>query len=270
VSADGGSGRPVRVGTSGWHYPHWQGPYYPQDLPADHWLAHYARELSTVEVNGTFYRLPEATTLAAWREQTPEGFLFSIKASRTITHMRKLRNCAEPLGLLLARARLLGPKLGPLLFQLPPHWGANPRRLEELLVGLPVGLRYAFEFRDPSWHIEEVYEVLRARNAAFCIYDLAAFTSPLSVTADFVYVRLHGPSPQPYQASYSETQLRDWAARARNWAGRGGKDVFIYFDNDQAGYAIRNALSIRKYLAEELLRPEGAAGGSPAPHPPAA
>jgi uncharacterized protein YecE (DUF72 family) len=257
VTAPGSGPRAIRVGTSGWHYPHWQGPFYPADLPAGRWLGHYAEALATVEVNGSFYHLPEAATFTAWREQTPQGFLFALKAPRSITHMHKLRNCAQPLAPFLARARLLGPKLGPLLFQLPPRWHANPRRLAEFLAELPAGLRYAFELRDPSWHTDAVYGVLRERNAAFCIFDLAGFTAPLTVTADFVYLRLHGPSEHPYQGSYGEPQLRDWAARARQWAGRGAKDVYLYFDNDQAGYAVRNALSIRKYLSEELLRPEG-------------
>jgi uncharacterized protein YecE (DUF72 family) len=207
-----------------------------------------------VEVNGSFYRLPEAATFTAWRETTPEGFVFAVKAPRTITHLRKLRGCAEPLAPFLARARLLGPKLGPLLFQLPPRWSVNPRRLDEFLAELPVGLRYAFEFRDPSWHTEDVYAVLRARRAAFCAYDLAGFTTPLELTADFAYVRLHGPGAQPYQGSYAEHQLRDWAAKARQWAGRGGREVFLFFDNDQAGYAIRNAMSIRKYLEDDISR----------------
>ena len=265
MTSPGGEPRPVRIGTSGWHYPHWQGPFYPSGLAADQWLSHYASHLGAVEVNGTFYHIPQATAFTAWREQTPEDFLFALKAPRTITHMRKLRACAEPLAPFLARARLLGPKLGPLLFQLPPRWHANPRRLAEFLAGLPVGPRYAFEFRDPSWHCEAVYEVLSARNAAFCIYNLAGFTSPLATPADFVYLRLHGPGAEPYQGSYGEHQIRDWAARARQWSGRGHKDVYIFFDNDQAGYAVRNALSMRKYLTEELVRPTEARSGERAP-----
>lgn len=254
----------IRVGTSGWHYPHWQGPYYPADLPAPAWLGHYARDFRTVEVNASFYRLPEPATFTAWRDSVPEHFLFALKAPRAITHMRKLRNCAEPLGAFLARSRLLGPKLGPLLFQLPPHWHVNPQRLDEFLAQLPAGLRYAFELRDPTWHTEEVYAVLRARDAAFCVYDLAGFTAPLVTTADFVYLRLHGPGASPYAGSYGETQLRDWAAKARRWAGRGRKDVYLFFDNDQAGYAVRNAQSIQKYLDEDIRGTVGApATGDP-------
>ncbi|MCU0935756.1 MAG: DUF72 domain-containing protein [Gammaproteobacteria bacterium] len=249
----------IRVGTSGWHYPHWQGPYYPADLAPDGWLTHYARDFRTVEVNGTFYGLPEPATFNAWREATPEGFTFALKVPRAVTHLHKLRNCEQPLGEFLARARLLGPKLGPILFQLPPRWHANPRRLAELLAGLPAGLRFAFELRDPSWHNEEVYGVLRSRNAAFCVYDLAGFTAPLVTTADFAYVRLHGPGDLPYAGSYSEPQLRDWAAKARQWAGRGGKDVYLYFDNDQSGYAVRNATGIQKYLDEDIRGNPGAA-----------
>jgi uncharacterized protein YecE (DUF72 family) len=242
----------ILVGTSGWHYPHWQGPFYPPDLPPAQWLARYAQTFRTVEVNATFYRLPEPATFTAWREATPDRFLFALKAPRGITHTRKLANCAEPLGAFLARARLLGPKLGPLLFQLPPHWHANPRRLEDFLTQLPAGVRCAFEFRDPTWHTESVYEVLRARGVAFCVYDLAGFTAPLAVTANFAYLRLHGPGASPYAGSYSETQLRDWAAKARQWAGRGGKDVYLFFDNDQSGYAVRNAGSIQKYVDEDI------------------
>jgi uncharacterized protein YecE (DUF72 family) len=247
----------VWVGTSGWHYPHWQGPYYPAGLSPQHWLAHYSRDFRTVEVNSSFYRLPEATTFGAWRAATPEGFLFAVKAPRTITHLHKLRNPAEPLVAFLSHARTLGPKLGPILFQMPPRWHANPRRLAEFLEQLPQGPRYAFELRDPTWHTDLVYQALAAHNAAFCIYDLGGFTTPLVTTADFVYLRLHGPRAEAYAGSYSEVQLRDWAAKARQWAGRGGKDVYLFFDNDQAGYAVRNALGIQKYLDEDLGREAG-------------
>lgn len=252
VSHASGTEPTVRVGTSGWSFRHWQGPYYPADLPADEWLPHYARDFHAVEVNSTFYGLPEEATFAAWRARTPEDFLFALKAPRTVTHLHKLRNCTEPLTAILARARLLGPKLGPVLFQLPPRWHANPSRLAEVLALLPAGLRSAFEFRDPSWHQEEVYAVLRAHNAAFCVFDAGGVTTPLVTTADFVYVRLHGPGASPYAGSYGEAQLRDWAAKARQWAGRGQKDVFLFFDNDQAGYAVRNAAGMRKYLEEDL------------------
>ena len=235
------------IGTSGWHYRHWQGPFYPADLPADRWLGFYARHFDTVEINASFYRLPTRAAVRSWRAATPAGFRFALKASRFITHMKKLRAPRASLRAFLGVARALGGQCGPLLFQLPPRWACNAGRLAAFLDVLPRGHECAFELRDPSWHRPQVYALLRRNNAAFCIYQLAGFESPHIVTADFAYVRLHGPTAQAYGGSYSQHALAAWAEEIRSW--RRLKRVYVYFDNDEAGYAVRNAATLRRLLA---------------------
>ncbi len=236
----------VHVGTSGWSYPHWAGRFYPGDLPQRRWLAFYARHFATVEINNAFYRLPSPDTFAAWARQTPPGFLFAVKASRYITHLKKLKAPDEALARLLHHAAHLGDKLGPILFQLPPHWRCNPERLADFLQRLPGGHHYAFEFRDPSWFCEAVDDLLRDHACAFCIYHLAGRQSPLTVTAPFVYIRLHGPDG-PYQGRYGRDGLRDWAKRIRAWAEE-GRTVYCYFDNDQNAYAVEDARTLQDLL----------------------
>ncbi|HEY3351658.1 MAG TPA: DUF72 domain-containing protein [Polyangia bacterium] len=236
-----------RVGTSGWHYPHWRGPFYPPDLPVAQLLAFYAARFDTVEVNNFFYRLPTLKAVDAWRDGTPPGFLFAIKGSRFLTHMKKLKDPAEGLGRMLPVCEELGQKLGPILFQLPPRWGKDAGRLDEFLAALPRTHRYAFELRDPSWHASDVLAVLRRHAAAFCQWELAGVQSPLEITADIAYVRLHGPGG-PYQGSYSRGRLATWAKRIRAWE-RELRGIYIYFDNDQAGYAAHDAQALRRMLA---------------------
>lgn len=243
--AEGGR---VYVGTSGWHYEAWKGPFYPPGLRTEEMLGFYCRRFRTVEINNSFYRLPSAETFRQWRETVPGDFLFAVKGSRFITHMKKLKDPREPLELFLGRARELGEKLGPVLFQLPPRWRVNAARLADFLEALPSGYRYAFEFRDESWFTDEVYAVLREHGAAFCIYDLDRRLSPLAVTCGFVYVRLHGPNG-PYQGSYDDEALSAWARRIRAWLAE-GKDVYCYFDNDQYGYAALNALSLKSLVED--------------------
>ncbi len=231
------------VGTSGWHYDHWQGPFFPKDLPNSEWLAYYAERLATVEINNSFYQLPEAKTLRNWRATTPEGFRFAVKASRYITHMKKLTDPDEPVANFLGRIDELGDKLGPILFQLPPNWNVNVKRLRAFLETLPKGYRFTLEFRDPSWFDERVYDLLKAHDMAFCIYDLSARLSPREVTTDWVYVRLHGPDGA-YQGKYDMQTLAGWMGAFSSWM-RQGKEVFCYFDNDEAGYAVQNALELQ-------------------------
>jgi uncharacterized protein YecE (DUF72 family) len=233
----------IHIGTSGWHYDDWTGSFYPGDLSAAGRLSYYALRFDTVEINNTFYRLPDEETLRAWRETAPQGFVFAVKASRYITHMKKLTDPEGTLPSFLERVELLGDRLGPLLFQLPPHWRANPGRLAAFLEVLSTGHRCAFEFRDPSWYIPQVYRILKDHNAAFCIYHLAGHQSPLAVTTDFVYFRLHGPGAA-YEGSYGDEVLIRWAERIREWA-LDGRDVACYFDNDQSGYAPRDAARLR-------------------------
>jgi uncharacterized protein YecE (DUF72 family) len=203
--------------------------------------------LTRLSLNNSFYRLPPASAFDCWREATPANFVFRVKASRFITHNQKLKDPENATDNLLPRAAQLGPKLGPVLFQLPPHWRLNPERLENLLQILPRDVRYAFEFRELSWMTPQVDSILKKFNAAFCIYELAGYHSPLNITADFAYVRLHGPEIGKYQGSYSEERLRAWARQIETWAAK-LKAVYVYFDNDQAGYAAANALTLKSMV----------------------
>lgn len=216
-------------------------------MPAAQELAFYARHFGSVEINSTFYRLPERHTLAKWRDSVPHDFVFAVKASRYLTHMKKLAAPAAAVCRFFRRIEVLGGKLGPVLFQLPPRWRCDAPRLTAFLDTLPGGLRYAFEFRDRSWLTDAVYDALARRNAALCIYDLAGFQSPKHVTADFAYVRLHGPA-EAYCGCYSPRALAAWARTFRRWAAD-GLAVCCYFDNDEAGYAARNALQLARLSA---------------------
>lgn len=238
----------IHIGTSGWHYAHWVGPFYPSCLHSDDFLSHYARSFRTVEINNTFYHLPETATLEAWRDETPPGFVFACKASRYITHMKKLREPARSTARFLEAVRILGDKLGPILFQLPPRWHANAERLEDFLQALPDGLRYAFEFRDESWFTPRIYQVLARHDAALCAYDLMGWRSPAKTTAGFVYLRLHGPC-SAYGGNYGGRTLRGWARRLLTWRNT-GLDVYCYFNNDQGGYAVQNARHLVDMVAE--------------------
>ena len=233
----------IRIGTSGWSYDHWSGPFYPHGLPAGERLGYYARHLDSAEVNSSFYHLPSAASLKTWRETVPPGFCFAVKASRYITHMKKLKDPAQGLGTFLGRIALLEDRLGPVLFQLPPRWHFNGERLEQFLAALSREHRYAFELRDRSWLNDRTLELLGRFGAAFCIYELDGFLSPRETTADFVYVRLHGPDGA-YRGSYDRQTLAGWVGAFSAWKAK-GLDVYCYFDNDEAGYAVANALALR-------------------------
>ncbi|MHB1295075.1 MAG: DUF72 domain-containing protein [Anaerolineae bacterium] len=232
------------IGTSGWHYAHWQGVFYPPGLRPNSYLRFYAERFATVEINNAFYRLPSLEAVSAWRESVPEGFIFSLKASRYLTHMKKLRDPQEPLANVLSRVDALGAHRGPILFQLPPRWGFDAERLRAFLEALPTGYRFAFEFRDPSWFADRALTLLAKYGAAFCIYDLAGRTSPIAVTAGFIYIRLHGPV-RAYAGSYGPAGLAPWVQRLLGWLAE-GRDVYCYLDNDQTGYAVQDALTLRE------------------------
>ena len=237
----------VRVGTSGWIYRHWRGAVYPADLPVRRWFAHYAAAFDTVEVNNSFYRLPSAETFRGWARQAPPGFLFAVKASRYLTHMKKLKDPKAPLANVLGRARELGDRLGPVLYQLPPGWGADVGRLRHFLSLLPPDLTHVVEFRDPSWYTDEVRAALAGRGVGFCVHDLKGEATPDWTTGPAVYVRFHGPTARAYAGRYSAEQLRAWAARIDCWR-RAGRDVFAYFNNDDAGHAVTNARELADLL----------------------
>jgi len=256
----------IRIGTSGWHYKHWIGTFYPERVPdaetkskrgvgrrfpASRMLEFYFQRFDAVEINNTFYKLPRVEMLQAWRDATPPDFRFAVKGSRFITHNKKLKDPENAIDNILPRAvEGLGPKLGPVLWQLPPKWQQNLERLEEFLAVLPRELRYAFEFRHESWVTPETMAILSRYNAAFCIYELAGYHSPIELTADWTYVRLHGPGGK-YQGSYPRSTLRRWAERIAAWS-RDLREIHLYFDNDQAGYAAHNALTLKELVAEKL------------------
>ena len=229
----------IHIGTSGWHYGHWVGPFYPEGVKPEDYLAYYAGRFAAVEINNTFYRLPAPEVLAGWRVSTPPAFMFACKASRYITHMKKLKDPEQSIRSFFDAVDVLGAKLGPVLFQLPPRWHVDAARLRTFLAALPGGHRYAFEFRDETWFTPDVYEALADHNAAFCIYDLDRSRSPVKITADFAYVRLHGPDG-PYRGQYDGRTLSGWVRRFRRWTGE-GRDVYCFFDNDERGYAVDDA-----------------------------
>ncbi|MBE7415142.1 MAG: DUF72 domain-containing protein [Deltaproteobacteria bacterium] len=239
----------VYIATSGWQYGHWIGPFYPEHIAKSKLFEFYATRFNTVEVNNSFYRLPEKTTFARWKEKSPEKFIFALKASRFITHVKRLKDPVEPVRNFMDRAVALGEKLGPILFQLPPRWNLNIERLAIFLEALPRNFRFAFECRDPSWFHPEVYGLLKEHNSAFCIFDFDFLLSPREVTADFIYIRLHGPAGK-YRGQYSEETLRDWAGFIRKWKGK-TKAVYCYFDNDEAGYAAADAQRLKNILRLE-------------------
>jgi uncharacterized protein YecE (DUF72 family) len=227
------------IGTSGWHYKHWTGTFYPEDTKEKDQFEVYAKSFKTVEINNSFYQLPSIKTFNNWRKKSPADFIFSVKASRYFTHMKKLIRDDDALDKFLRHAEKLEDKLGPILFQLPPRWKVNTERLQSFVSALPKEHLYTFEFRNKTWHNEGVYQVLEKYKCAFCIFELDRFVSPLKETADFVYVRLHGPEGK-YQGSYSSATLKKWKERCLQWK-KNKKDVYVYFDNDEKGYAAFNA-----------------------------
>ncbi|MFL5744982.1 MAG: DUF72 domain-containing protein [Niastella sp.] len=237
----------IYIGTSGWHYKHWIGTFYPSDITAKQQFEHYAKLFDTVEINNSFYKLPPRTVFEGWYKNSPKKFLFVIKANRFITHNLKLTRPTEPLTRLFNSILALKEKLGPILFQLPPKWKVNVERLKEFLKALPAGYSYVFEFRNDTWYNEEVYKLLQEYNCAFCIYELGGHMSPIKVTANFVYLRLHGPLDNKYQGSYSKTVLRKWAKKCLEWQSQ-KKKVYVYFDNDQEGYAAFNAITLKAII----------------------
>lgn len=236
----------IYIGTSGWSFDDWIGSFYPRDVNKNELLRYYAKHFKTAEINNTFYQLPTKKTFRHWMEESPKDFLFSVKASRFITHMKKLKEPEEGLKNFLDAVGALEGKLGPILFQLPPNWRVNPERLETFLEAIPKKQRATFEFRDESWFTEEIYDLLKERNAAFCLYDMAGRRAPIKTTADFVYVRLHGPE-RKYEGNYDGRTLAGWVKRFRGWR-REGRDVYCYFDNDKKSAAVQDAKKMTEML----------------------
>jgi uncharacterized protein YecE (DUF72 family) len=237
----------VRIGCSGWQYRHWRGNFYPAELRASDWLEFYAERFNTVEINNTFYRLPEAPTFAAWARRVPRGFVYAVKASRYLTHMKKLKDPEEPIHRFFTRAKRLATTFGPVLYQLPPRWPVNLERLSAFLRALPRSRRHAVEFRDPTWYRNEVFALLEKHRIALCLHDMQGSASGMRAVGPFVYVRFHGV--QKYSGSYGNDALERWAM----WLGdrvKEGRPVYAYFNNDVGGHAPRDAMRLRALLAD--------------------
>ena len=234
----------IYVGTSGWQYASWKnGAFYPKGLPQRAWLDHYVTRFPTVELNNSFYQLPKEATFEKWSRQVPEGFVFVVKASRYITHIRRLRDATDSVALFWSRAVLLGDRLGPILFQLPPRFRADTGLLRDFVGALPPGIRAAFEFRDDSWKTDEVLEILDRAEAAWVLADRPGWRVPLHVTGGWSYIRFH--QGRPLRPGYTPEKLRTWADRI---AGLDASDVFVYFNNDPQAAAPHDALRLMSLL----------------------
>lgn len=236
------------IGTSGWNYPSWPGPFYPKDLPSREFLAFYAKEFPTVELNYSFYRLPKPETYANWKKQVPQTFLFSVKASRFISHIKRLEGVKEAWRTFVRNARALGPQLGPVLVQLPPSFPRDQARLAEFLkMAAPTVPRLVCEFRNDSWLTEEIYSLLKRNRTAFCIADSVRYRRVDVCTADFTYIRFHGRS-RMFASNYTKAELAKEARIIKGYLGE-GLDVYVYFNNDAKGYAIKNARTLMQLLS---------------------
>jgi uncharacterized protein YecE (DUF72 family) len=237
----------VRIGCSGFLYSHWRENFYPRGVPQRKWLEYYAERFSTVELNVTFYRLPDKAAFRKWRGETPEGFSFSLKGSRFITHIKRLKSPAEPVKLFMERAAVLKDKLAVILWQFPANFKKDAQRLEEFLEALrPYGMRNTFEFRNETWMDKEITSLLKREGQGLCMADWPPFVNDLPVTAGFVYMRRHGHGGS-YDTCYSTKELKGNALRIKKYLMR-RKDVFVYFNNDAFGYAPRNALELKEML----------------------
>jgi uncharacterized protein YecE (DUF72 family) len=238
----------VRIGTSGWVYPHWRGLFYPPELRQKDWFAHYARHFDTVEINNSFYRLPGPAVFEKWRAQAPAGFVYSVKASRFLTHVKRLARPEQPLRAFFEGAVRLKETLGPILYQLPPNWAPDLPRLRHFLEALPEGYSHVVEFRDPRWLTGEVFDLMERSGVSHCIHDRYGLDVPLRVTASPVYVRFHGDTAPG--GDYTPEALEAWADRIRGWLNQ-SLDVYLYFNNDAGGYAVKNATSLKRKLGME-------------------
>lgn len=234
----------LRIGCSGWTYKDWRGPFYPPEIKDRERLEFYATAFDTAEINASFYRLPFEAAVAGWARRVPPGFVFAWKVSRFITHNKKLRDCADPIGLVFGRMAPLGPALGPALIQLPPQLRRDDARLADFLAQLPRGGRHAIEFRHDSWYAPPVFELLAAHDAALCISDHHAAPAPWELTASWVYLRGHGPGGR-YVGRYPEAELARWAEAIARWRAE-GRDVYAYFDNDVKSAAPFDALALQR------------------------
>ncbi|MDB5708685.1 MAG: hypothetical protein JWL96_755 [Sphingomonas bacterium] len=241
---------PIRIGCSGWVYPHWRGRFYPEKLAAKNWFAFYAEHFDTVEINNSFYRLPKAETFDAWRAQAPDGFCYAVKANRFLTQAKKLKDCEEPLERMMAPFRHLQLALGAILYQLPPRFRLNLDRLESFLDLIPKDVTNVFEFRDKSWFVDEVFALLDRHGAGFCAHDMPGLETPRIATGNAAYVRFHGGEGK-YWGRYPDERLLGWA----DWMlgqSRQGRTVWAFFNNDVDAQAIHDALTLKAMIAQSI------------------
>jgi len=238
----------IRIGTSGWHYEHWKGLFYPDKLPKTRWFEHYAQHLDTVEINNTFYRLPKVSFMEKWRDQAPKDFIYTVKASRYLTHLKRLKDPAEPLKTFFKPVNALKETLGPVLYQLPPNMHKNIERLSNFLKLLPKNKVAVMEFRHESWYCDDVYELLDKHNVGFCVHDMTDIETPKIITGDIIYIRFHGTTGK-YEGDYPKSKLKHWA----RWIKENEKKVnkaYAYFNNDYNAYAVYNAKTLKQMLSK--------------------
>jgi uncharacterized protein YecE (DUF72 family) len=249
----------ICIGTSGYNYPHWwNGTFYPSDLPQKKWLEFYAEYFNTVELNVSFYRLPKKEVFQGWYKRTPKRFVFALKGSRFITHIKRLKDCREPVSLFFDHASPLKEKLGAVLWQLPPRFKFQKERLEEfcvLLSTLPRSKlhRHAFEFRDESWFCNEAFGILEDFRFAFCMAHGSGLPFIEKITSHFLYLRFHGGDVL-YGSDYSDKELKQWAGNIQDWSKK-DRTAFVYFNNDAYGFAVKNALSLKKWMSQDRMIP---------------
>ena len=238
----------IRIGCSGWSYPHWRKHFYPEKLPAREHFAYYAEHFNTVELNNSFYRQPPPERFIAWGEQAPPGFLFAVKGSRYVTHIKRLAVEPKSTDLVVEAALGLGDKLGPILFQLQANFHLDLERLERFVGMLPPDVRFTLEFRHDSWLVPAVFEALRAHHIALCIPDHPKMPKAFEISSDFAYIRMHLPQ---HGLGYGERALQPWAQRVLEWRGQ-KLDVFVYFNNDMEGHAIKDANTLISLVAGKV------------------
>ena len=241
----------VRIGTSGWEYRHWRGVFYPHDLPQSRWLEHYAATFDTVELNNSFYRLPDTDTFAGWARRVPPSFVMAVKASRYLTHVKRLRDPQEPLERFWSRVVHLGRRVGPVLYQLPPRWRRNEERLRAFLAAVPRGRLQALEFRDPSWYTPSVEALLAEHDIALVLHDMPGSARQDRPVGSLVYIRFHGAGER-YGGAYPRRDLDAWAERLAAWAAE-GRPAYAYFNNDVGGHAVRDALYLRDAVSRQAV-----------------
>lgn len=232
------------IGTSGWNYPHWKTIFYPENIPRTKWLEYYSERFDTVELNATFYRLPKEQTFKNWHKRTPQGFIYSVKISKFITHTKRLKECEDALLRFYSAIKHLKEKLGPILIQLPPGLKYEKPLFESFCSLLKSSYKHTLEVRNKTWLCDEAFEIMKRHNISFCISDTAGrYPYHEEITADFIYIRLHG-SKKLYTSEYTEKEITEWASKIKDW----DMNTYVYFDNDFNAYAVKNAIQLKELL----------------------